>query len=134
MKIEDQETLNEIFLGKEDPDMAFKKPMTNNLKELRKEIEEKLIDMWLLWERGDWYAQDGQEDKYNDRGFRDAINDYILNLINQKEKELLEKFEAVVGEDLTDGDSTGIDWVNGYKDELRDRIKQLKEELNKEVL
>jgi hypothetical protein len=101
--------------------------MTNNLKELRKEIEEKLIDMWLLWERGDWYAQDGQEDKYNDRGFRDAINDYILNLINQKEKEArIDELEKISGF----SNATGVATVaSGELGNLRDRIKQLKEEL-----
>lgn len=69
---------------------------------------------------------------------KEAIRE-LSTLINQKEKELLEKFDKVIGEYESETDENcewGYDFQAGVKNqlrfELRGRIKQLKEELNKE--
>jgi len=141
MKIEDQETLNEIFLGKEDPDMAFK-PMTNNLKG---EIDNILGSL----------AQESYMYGVNPEDFGKAptieeATEAILALINQKEKELLEKVEALdsLREQNTHWSACNnhgkgrpnykcvcpAEPQNELRTEIKDRIKQLKEELNKEVV
>ncbi len=129
MTQDNQETLNEIFLGKEDPDMAFKKPMTNNLKE---EIREALDSF-----RGE--IVDGYID---DRDLEEATQ-AILTLINQKEKEarldelknLMAQHSRTFTQKVTD--SSGAEYVNeSYlfisKYEAQERVEQLKEELKED--
>lgn len=150
MTQEDQETLNEIFLGKEDPDMAFKKPMTNNLKE---EVER------ILAKYGNFCYYEG--DPMRGGEDLDTSIEAILTLINQKEKEaevralfkLSKYYDRLEQSHTKDFEGNEIATWSGYKHfrnpitdrieeligvrddksiyEWLDRIKQLKEELNK---
>lgn len=129
MTQEDQETLNEMFLGEEDPDMAFKKPMTNNLKEIPDLYN--YLEGRLLKYIGSADSLFGEEIHSLLRG----LEDDILNLINQKEKE--HKLEAYLEIDLLVAEQEQryetLEYTELHQD-LDQRIKQLKEELNKEVL
>ena len=126
MTQDNQETLNEIFLGKEDPDMAFKKPMTNNLKEIP-DLYNYLEDRLLRY-IGGGDSLFGEEI----HNLLQGLENDIQALINQKEKEArLDEAQRAEGcwkikkHDVERMDSCEHD---SY---LPDRIKQLKEELNK---
>lgn len=55
---------------------------------LDEQIESDLLDMWLLWERGNWYLNDDHPnyEQEHDRRFRDAIVEYITKLIADEVK------------------------------------------------
>lgn len=113
--------------------------MTNNLKEDGKSLKQKLYDMFdtyaemdeyggseLIW-TGAYWIENGVE-----------LIDELSTLINQKEKELLEKFEEMLEDQTypklpTTAEAEDRMWRgkerNQLRKELRDRIKQLKEEL-----
>lgn len=135
MTQDQQETLNEIFLGKEDPDMAFK-PMTNNLKEI-----EDILDFTITYRFYD-EVPNIQGKLLEFRGkITEEASERILTLINQKEKELLEKFgraiegsyEVIVEDNKVMSQVLPSDpnWVSMFT--VDKAFKQLKEELNKEV-
>ena len=136
MTQDDQETLNEIFLGKEDPDMAFKKPMTNNLKEIP-DLYNYLEDRLLRY-IGGGDSLFGEEI----HNLLQGLENDIQALINQKEKEarldelknLMAQHSRTFTQKVTD--SSGAEYVNeSYlfisKYEAQERVEQLKEELNK---
>jgi hypothetical protein len=148
MTQEQQETLNEIFLGKEDPDMAFKKPMTNKLKEEIDDIVFRCFEQGRYWGTGIGERIADQDYKPKEPIDRTEAVKAILTLINQKERELLERVEEAIGEDeAKNTNNMSVEERHKYfqwqvdhdgarddlRSELRDRIKQLKEELNKEV-
>ena len=60
---------------------------------LNEQIESDLLDMWLLWERGNWYLNDDHPNynKEHDRRFRDAIVEYITKLIANQVREAIEQ-------------------------------------------
>lgn len=121
MTQDQQEILNEIFLGKEDPDMAFK-PMTNNLKET------KPLRMCL---HCFCTTETDTELCFNCGNKIETIlsDEEVQTLINQKEKEAVITFaEGCIAGPMQDG------FYTMSKSEMQNRIKQLKEELNKEVL
>ena len=132
MTQDQQETLNEIFLGKEDPDMAFKKPMTNNLKEeLRKTLLLGLANHTDEFLNPGFIPGMSHEDlaKVLDRIMNSRLIERVGSLINQKEKEArLDEAQRAEGcwkikkHDVERMDSCEHD---SY---LPDRIKQLKEE------
>lgn len=115
--------------------------MTNNLKETKlKQYSEDLLDELLIRYESTKELESskfGEElDKVWDE-FNNWFTTQVSALINQKEKELLEKFEEIVGEDEPHPAGTGRFEMlekmerNSLRSQQRDRIKQLKEELNK---
>lgn len=146
MTQEDQETLNEIFLGKEDPDLAFK-PMTNNLKE---DEEEKCTEKNCLYKK--YLSKDvlallqkhdvtmwrlGCENHHfgleiGAKVFSEFLEEYSKTLINQKEKELLEKVHCGMCGSHFLVDSTPGPFGQNQEEtiNMQDVVnKQLKEEL-----
>lgn len=86
---------------------------------LNEQIESDLLDMWLLWERGNWYLNDDHPNynKEHDRRFRDAIVEYITKLIaNQVREARIDELELAV---------KNFKWGDGT-DYLTDRIEALK--------
>jgi len=136
---EQQETLNEIFLGKEDPDSAFKKPMTNSLKE---EID-KIIDNPVETECGACGGSGSYKMSVSTSSTDDSELGYvqqclvckgsgrtgyspeltkkaILTLINQKEKE--SEIKALKWADRQSRDA--VDYSD-FLGAMSDRIKEL---------
>lgn len=68
--------------------------------DIDKQIESDLLDMWLLWERGNWYLNDDHPnyDKEHDRRFRDAIVEYITKLIANQVREARIEMYNLYGE------------------------------------
>ena len=122
MTQDNQETLNEIFLGKEDPDMAFKKPMTNNLKEIP-DLYNYLEDRLLRY-IGGGDSLFGEEI----HNLLQGLENDIQALINQKEKEARLEENKRYEEWFNNDENTHIE------DFIERRIKQLKEELKEKQL
>lgn len=146
MTQDQQEYLNRTFLGKEDPDLAFKKPMTNNLKEIEEPSEGTKLGTYLrvlyCLGYGQGYEDGASKSEMNSNHNKDdyvsRIYSDISTLINQKEKEHIEKVEKCIPREK-DSNGTLREQIfevsyNQALQETRDRIKQLKEELNKEVV
>lgn len=93
---------------------------------LNEQIESDLLDMWLLWERGNWYLNDDHPNynKEHDRRFRDAIVEYITKLIANQVREArineLERLELRLCKSI----QYGIPVVD-LQSAIDDRIKEL---------
>lgn len=115
--------------------------MTNNLEEVLSKYRVLLCDVAENGNDGKYQAQNHptQYTRSNVNGYFGELEKALVALINQKEKELLDRFEEAIGED--DEEMAGI-WLDGVfhegsqnnrvRNELRkkqrSRIKQLKEE------
>jgi len=127
MKIEDQETLNEIFLGKEDPDMAFKKPMTNNLKEI-----EDILDFTITYRfydevpniQGKLLEFRGKMTEEEPKVFTKSEVDRLIREAREREA-----YWSLANLELIKGGTFNEGMV--YKNQL-DRLKVISEELSKQ--